>query len=506
MTLKTLTELHKNVNNLPDNDSTSSGKYSIKASAPGNGNEIEGGSVRATISGGLIREAGAVNRLAAPIQYPLLDTNFPNGLYLDVGDNVQAKVEDSTDDDWLENNCGESSSQWFIPGHCENMDFKVGKVISCGKEWCPNCSKLGSPAHGRRYVRGLEYIRQFKRMRYIIFTIPKELRGQYRTKESLTELGRKCQALLKKHGFKRGLRRWHYFGDKSTKWHPHLNVLVEGGYLNRATIDAIRRDYWKIIGYTGKPVANPKFTYKRRPADMAGSLHYVTRATFHDYNWDKEVALEIRNFRNMVVWGKTVWMKDEDGNRIERLSWGGIPWLYQWEPDKNERFEEETGLIGRDGQPEKVRIDVDKIDKIINGICPKCGGKIKWGDALPARILKYGDGRSLGAGFYEVFDKAHRAPPTEENESFLLTVRRKCTELEKGNYNHSFDLFRKRHRKQAELWKKKYRERQEIEALWDEILEKGAKTKNAVQKHEDKRSGLVPSEGTQATMDAPGLA
>ncbi|GAI57357.1 unnamed protein product, partial [marine sediment metagenome] len=40
---------------------------------------------------------------------------------------------------------------------------------------------------------------------------------------------------------------------------------------------------------------------------MVHTLKYVARATFRDYEWDIDMALELRGFRNMVVWGCGLW-------------------------------------------------------------------------------------------------------------------------------------------------------------------------------------------------------
>lgn len=289
--------------------------------------------------------------------------------YLDVGDNVQANV-----DEWLESNCGDSSEQWFIPGICDN-GHRIVKMIACGKEWCPVCNQIGSIAHNRRYVRWLTKIMQFKKMRYIVFTIPEDLRPQYRTKAALTKLGRQAQELLKSLGYSRGLRRWHWFGDRSHKWHPHLNVLVEGGYMPAEMLAAIKCGWSKILG---TDIVDVSVKYKGRPEDMTGCLHYITRATFKDYNYDIDMAIELRGFRNMVVWGR---------------DWHNEPvWMSDSEMRKTDNGES---------------LDVQAIERIVQGICPVdgCDYAIHWKAALPKRIIGHDLPASIypyGAGYYRV--------------------------------------------------------------------------------------------------------
>jgi hypothetical protein len=310
--------------------------------------------------------------------------NLPDG-YPDVGDNVHDNVIG-----WLSENCGENK-QWFIPGECVN-GHRIAKRIVCGKEWCPICSKMGSMAHNRRYVRWLPKIMRFKSMRYLVFTIPESLRGGYRTKKELTVMGRRCQEMLKRHGFNRGLRRWHWFGDKSHKWHPHLNVLIDGSYLNEKQLRSIKSGWARILG-THKE--NVRVTYKTTPADMAGCLHYVTRSTFIDYNYDIEMAQKLRGFRNMVVWGKGKW----DDAPV-------------WELNAVDRK-------SVDGE----QLDVAAIENIVNHSCPKCGSHITWGTALPGRLLDLSDKESYGAGYYLIIERARPPDLSDDIERRLARLR-----------------------------------------------------------------------------------
>ncbi|MDD4987223.1 MAG: hypothetical protein PHQ43_15910, partial [Dehalococcoidales bacterium] len=311
-----------------------------------------------------------------------LISDFPP--YLDVGDNVHANV-----DVWLEANCGDSESQWFIPGTCSN-GHRIAKVIACGKEWCPVCGEKGSIAHNRRFVRWLPKITQFKQMRYVVLTIPESLRSQYRTKAALTKVGRQAQDLLKSLGYTRGLRRWHWFGDRSHKWHPHLNILVEGGYMPAPVLAALKAGWAYILG---ADVVDVRVQYKKRPGDMTGCLHYVTRATFRDYEWDIDMAKELKGFRNMVVWGQVAIDKVTE----EPISWAGIPWAPVWQPDSDGR----KTAAGE-------ALDVEAIEHIVEGTCPKCGAAIEWGHSLPGSLLERMSTEAYGAGYFNIVLNGHK--------------------------------------------------------------------------------------------------
>jgi len=306
--------------------------------------------------------------------------------YLDVGDNVHANVCS-----WLDVNCSESENKWFVPGTCEGHGHRYAKIIVCGKEWCPECGKLSSPAHNRRYVRWLSKIRQFQTMRYLVLTIPEKIRYKYRSRETLKQLGHEAQEMMIEQGFKRGLRRWHWFGDRSHKWNPHLNIMVEGSYLKKDKVVAIKTEWANILGVE---VVDVNISYKRLPGDMAGSLHYITRATFLDYDWDIDMALELRNFRNMVVWGRD-WKQES-----------------KWEPAKVERTNDQG-----------EQLDVVSIEKLINHECPICHSRMVWKKAYPYKILELTEYIDVGAGYRYIIDRSKPVHLSDDIKSRLHTLR-----------------------------------------------------------------------------------
>jgi len=272
---------------------------------------------------------------------------------------------------------------WFVPGEDVN-GHRFAKEVVCNKEWCSVCGADRSAAHDRRFQRWLGLddddgkhnsgIAHFKSMGYFVFTIPEDTRASYRTKMALTKLGHQIQELLKSYGYPRGLRRWHWFGDKSTKWHPHLNVLVDGEYIPPEKLDEIKMAYAELLGV---PIADVYYRYRKGKGKMMHTLRYITRATFLDYYWDEEMAMELRGIRNMVVWGRGLWNDDT------------------WQMD--EKLEAEAG------------IDVHAIQHLAKSVCPVCGERIEWGDVLPMKVLELAhDKVSLGAGYWRLPDTVPR--------------------------------------------------------------------------------------------------
>ncbi len=289
--------------------------------------------------------------------------------YLESYDNVSS---------WLALTCDKKGVGWFIAGECEN-GHRFAKELVCGKEFCSVCGEDGSVAHLRRFARWLPKIQQMGQLGYFVFTIPEELRAKYRTKKALSKLGHRVQELLKAFGYSRGLRRWHWFGDKSTKYHPHLNCLVDGGFVSPAKLDAIKRGYATLLG---ADVVDVNYRYRLSPGKMVHSLKYVTRATFRDYELDLGMALELRGFRNMVVWGRGQW-DDEP-------SWS-------------------LADLGGEARAEVEGLDIQAIESLAAGVCPVCGEALTWGEALPIGLLNMIDKRSLGAGYYRLAD--NKSPP-----------------------------------------------------------------------------------------------
>jgi hypothetical protein len=302
-------------------------------------------------------------------------------LVLHENDSLPTEYTQFNIEDWLNITCDDK--RFFLPGVCEN-GHKVAKLMVCGKEWCPVCGAKGSIAHNRRFVRWLPKIQTFERMRYLVFTIPEDIRGRYRSKASLRALQRAVRDLLKRHGFDRGLMRYHWYGDDKRsekqkaagvklKWHPHLNVLLEGGYMAGDMLQSIKDDYKDILGVDTVSV---RTAYKPKPADMAGCLHYVTRATFLDCEWNVDMAIELHNFRNMVVWGR---------------NWPETVWQLP--------AAEIKAVAGE-------KIDVEAIGEIVEHVCPVCKGHITWSTALPSQLLDCVDKRAIGAGYYIIQDRA----------------------------------------------------------------------------------------------------
>lgn len=326
---------------------------------------------------------------------------------------------------WLGRTCDKREVGWFIAGVCEN-GHQFAKQLVCGKEWCSVCGDDGSVAHNRRFVRWLPKVQQFGTMGYFVFTLPESLRAKYRTKKALANLGHQIQELLKGFGYSRGLRRWHFFGDKSTKYHPHLNVLVDGGFVVADKLAAIKQGYASILGVD---LADVNYHYRLSPGKMIHTLKYVTRATFRDFARDVELAVELKGFRNMVVWGRGQWSSD-------------VAWSL-------------ADLKGK-SRAEVEGLDVKAIESLVKKACPVCGKPVTWGSVLPIGLLNMVEKRPLGAGYWCLEDT--RSPPRLSDDMKQRLYWLECV------HRAEFQLATRRAKREAEV------EAEYQAVLWRELL------------------------------------
>lgn len=192
--------------------------------------------------------------------------------------------------------------------------------------------------------------------------------------------------------FSRGVGRWHWFNDKPPldKYNPHFNGLVdfeslsdevrwavqpdidaykvklksgkqtkkvrkklrgtelyerrESGYMPEPLLDKIRADLRTVLNV---PDLIVEYRFADKPGQIVHKVRYVTRATFHNQAWDKYMAHELYNFRNIRWWG----------------GWKGEPvWT----------------LAEAEAQGEDVS-GLEAVSKLQEGVCPDCG--------LPLKVL-----------------------------------------------------------------------------------------------------------------------
>ncbi|GAI63033.1 unnamed protein product, partial [marine sediment metagenome] len=193
--------------------------------------------------------------------------------------------------------------------------------------------------------------------------------------------------------FKRGLFRWHWFGDKLPgKWNPHLNGLVDGARLEPQRLEAIKAELRAALHV---PDLIVHYSYCSTLGQMLQTLRYITRATFRDYAWDPYMAHELWNFRNGRWWG----------------DWNQAP---VWELKQAEAEGEDVAGI-------------EEVTKLQQGICADCGLPLKvkgyshktgkplfWSRPVGGNYLRSSGAQEIaGTGYYRI--------PYEQCESSSLS-------------------------------------------------------------------------------------
>lgn len=275
-------------------------------------------------------------------------------------------------------------SPGYVGGYCPG-GHKFAAVQFCGREYCQDCSRDGSPIHQRRVKKGWETVKEWAGVGYYVLTIPENLRYLFYDQHILRDFRFKVLRKLKEdYGYTKGLARWHWFGDcqvcggsgcigcgntgAGNYWHPHLNILVpSSGYIEnlenhlrplrqfmagyfRKLINKEIELYEFLIKQTGseelmillddlherKKSINSdllvlNYSYANEPSKMMNRVKYVTRSTFKRY--DDSVKTLLYNFRNSVKWG---WKKDEDNQETQEPIYcpqceeNGVKHLIKW--------------------------------------------------------------------------------------------------------------------------------------------------------------------------------
>lgn len=251
---------------------------------------------------------------------------------------------------------------FFMVGECEN-GHRWAKEIYCGREWCPVCGENGSVVHQRRFARWLPKARQMEAMGYWVIEWPKASRGELRSKKKLSDLGKRVKGAMVALGFTRGLRRWHWFGERRVGvFNPHLNVLVDGAYLGSEALECAKAFLRLVLGEPGLIV---NYHYRRSVAEKVHTLKYVARSTFRDVAWDWGLADELYNFRNAWAWGK----------------WDDPP---AW---------------GLDEKRENT-LSFAMVERLEAGVCPLCGEALTWKGPYRVAWLEAWGAQAIGGGFH----------------------------------------------------------------------------------------------------------
>lgn len=182
---------------------------------------------------------------------------------------------------------------------CCKVEYVVRKP--CGREWCPECGRPYSLYHRQVYLKifayALEMFHDAGAVGYLIITCPEELREAWKDKKTLNQVVKYVRRMLEREGFKFGLYRWHFAGDKGRRWYPHLNILIPWGYMEPEKLERIKTLLSRRFG-----VKVVYYSYIKSIKKLRHVARYIARPT---WLLQEEVKPEaFKGFRKMGIWGK----------------------------------------------------------------------------------------------------------------------------------------------------------------------------------------------------------
>lgn len=185
------------------------------------------------------------------------------------------------------------------------------RLVTCGKDWCSDCGAFHSYPHDRRIAKifpRLErlLVQEQKSIQYLVITVPFKLRELFRNQEVLNKFRTYWRRKLKREGNNRGIMRWHWCGEDGYKWAPHLNILMEGGYLERSVLKLWRKELAQWFKNEFKlnylPAANFYTSFTNDTVKLKHWTNYVLRAT--QTIWNPENEKTISKYKNTTVFGE----------------------------------------------------------------------------------------------------------------------------------------------------------------------------------------------------------
>ncbi|GAJ15788.1 unnamed protein product, partial [marine sediment metagenome] len=206
------------------------------------------------------------------------------------------------------------------------------KRLVCGREWCPICGKDDSEHHKRRIARLVDRVFSMDSVGYFVFEVPLAQRGYFEDVGMLRAASLYLGKMLKREGFSKAVRRWHFYGKakvteakklKLDKYHPHLNVLcdvtgrwadwdscsdVGTGYIELELIKRIR-GLWSAWLRENTDnvyrVAPVHYEFSDEPGQIWHWVRYITRSTFKALtDSNRHIASDLFQFNNVSWWGQ----------------------------------------------------------------------------------------------------------------------------------------------------------------------------------------------------------
>ena len=263
--------------------------------------------------------------------------------------------------------------RWVKMGQCEN-GHRFAVKINCRKPYCPIC---GDIEHHKKIARLLPAVQQLLPAGYLVIRPPNELQVFEINRHSRRRFIKTVIKALKSLGYRRGIIIIHLFGDDPTRYAFHLNILVDGGWLEPEQLDDLKRKLRRLI-YPRSVIRkwgdklDIFYEYLKEQGQVYHTLEYCTRPTFTQFEGNEKLAESIRGEHTIRRWGK----------------WDEEP---KWQLAESDR-------------------KLQSLVSLEQGKCPFCGKPIKWDKRITpfARVLAEG-GVEITTGYYAL--PSIRPPP-----------------------------------------------------------------------------------------------
>jgi hypothetical protein len=263
--------------------------------------------------------------------------------------------------------------------------------VPCKREWCPECGRENSLAHKYQKMRMWPYVLELYEEKgsvgYFVITTPEYLRKRLINKKERYKFRRYIEYLFKKEGYEKGLSRWHFAGDESKKWYPHLNVLIAEDYIEPEKLERIKKKLERKYG-----IKDIFYEYITTLPRLNFVVNYISRSTFNLQNEVDYTA--IKGTRKLNTWGKFKVSKLDKKSKEEFARYVNELMAKRYLETENER----------------------KVYCILSSRCPECYDELKWTVGkfldLPGyqRVYKLG----YGCWIFE-FDKESVSPLAQDN-------------------------------------------------------------------------------------------
>ena len=220
-------------------------------------------------------------------------------------------------------------------------------------------------------------IQQIEAMGKIIVRPPDELQPLLRTKRQRAAFTKRVVDGVMLVGYARLLWFKHDFGEKSTKYAFHLEIIVDGGRLEGEVLAERQRQLRRLI-YPRWVIRRWGDTldiwyhYYQTPAEMVFALRYATHPTFTNIEWDIPLAYSLHGERYSGYRGN--WKQP-----------------VKWQLTKHDRH-------------------LESLVSLEKGECPTCGKPMKWNKhPIPFALVQSQRGVEIAPGYYAL--PPTRSPP-----------------------------------------------------------------------------------------------